>query len=225
MSKLKLPHASGNSMSIAAPATNPASDLELKLPATVGTANQVLANGSTPGTLEFANAGNAKITRVGQGTLAGADSYTYTGMPAGIVQFSYQWYNSSPGAVTSTLFRLGSGGSTTSSGYYVAQAEVGDGSSAVTRSPRTGEIPIATDSWEGEPGRSQGRIDCTLAHGDIWTWKMQNYYYATASSHYVNMFNTGYVDIGGAVERAVVFSADGSNFDYGNVYLTYTQIV
>ena len=40
-------------MSIAAPATNPASDLELKLPATIGTAGQVLKNSSTPGTLEF----------------------------------------------------------------------------------------------------------------------------------------------------------------------------
>ena len=42
MSKIKLPHASGNSMSIGAPATNPASDLELKLPATIGTAGQYL---------------------------------------------------------------------------------------------------------------------------------------------------------------------------------------
>ena len=57
MSKIKLPHASGNSMSIGAPATNPASDLELKLPATIGTANQVLRNSSTPGTLEFASPG------------------------------------------------------------------------------------------------------------------------------------------------------------------------
>ena len=53
MSKIKLKHSSGNSMSIAAPATNPASDLELKLPATVGTAGQVLQNSSTAGTLEF----------------------------------------------------------------------------------------------------------------------------------------------------------------------------
>ena len=67
MSKIKLPHASGNSMSIAAPATNPASDLELKLPATVGTANQVIANGSTPGTLEFTSAG--KILNVSSMTL------------------------------------------------------------------------------------------------------------------------------------------------------------
>ena len=57
MGSLKFPHTSGNSMSIAAPATNPASDLELKLPATIGTANQVLANSSTPGTLEFATPG------------------------------------------------------------------------------------------------------------------------------------------------------------------------
>jgi hypothetical protein len=53
MSKIKLKHSSGNSMSIGAPATNPASDLELKLPATVGTAGQVLMNSSTAGTLEF----------------------------------------------------------------------------------------------------------------------------------------------------------------------------
>ncbi len=53
MSKIKLPHASGNSMSIGAPATNPASDLELKLPATVGSANQFLKNSGTAGTLGF----------------------------------------------------------------------------------------------------------------------------------------------------------------------------
>jgi len=62
MGSIKLPHASGNSMSIAAPATNPASDLELKLPATVGTAGQVLQNSSTPGTLEFGDGG--KILQV-----------------------------------------------------------------------------------------------------------------------------------------------------------------
>tara|TARA_B100001250_G_scaffold354649_1_gene328631 strand:+ start:226 stop:855 length:630 start_codon:yes stop_codon:yes gene_type:complete len=62
MSKIKLPHASGNSMSIGAPATNPSGDLELKLPATIGTAGQVLRNSSTPGTLEF----GANITEVDQ---------------------------------------------------------------------------------------------------------------------------------------------------------------
>jgi len=42
MSKIKLKHTSGNSMSIGAPATDPGGDLELKLPATIGTAGQYL---------------------------------------------------------------------------------------------------------------------------------------------------------------------------------------
>ena len=63
MGSLKLPHASGNSMSIAAPATNPASDLELKLPATIGSAGQVLTNSSTAGTLEFADFAIIQATR------------------------------------------------------------------------------------------------------------------------------------------------------------------
>ena len=65
MSSIKLKHSSGNSMSIGAPATNPASDLELKLPATVGTAGQALVNSSTAGTLEFATvvkSGDGKST-------------------------------------------------------------------------------------------------------------------------------------------------------------------
>ena len=53
MGSIKLPHASGNSVSIAAPATNPASDLELKLPATIGSAGEVLQNSTTAGTLEM----------------------------------------------------------------------------------------------------------------------------------------------------------------------------
>tara|TARA_B100001113_G_C21034180_1_gene589362 strand:- start:349 stop:1041 length:693 start_codon:yes stop_codon:yes gene_type:complete len=70
MSKIKLKHASGNSMSIEAPATNPASDLALKLPATIGTAGQVLKNSSTAGTLEFGSAGGdyVKLATESSGT-------------------------------------------------------------------------------------------------------------------------------------------------------------
>ena len=64
MSKIKLVHSSGNSMSIEAPATNPASDLAIKLPATIGTAGQVLKNSSTAGTLEFGT--SAGITMADQ---------------------------------------------------------------------------------------------------------------------------------------------------------------
>lgn len=40
-------------MSLAAPETNPASNLELKLPATIGTPGEVIQNSTTAGTLEM----------------------------------------------------------------------------------------------------------------------------------------------------------------------------
>ena len=74
-------------MSIGAPATNPASDLELKLPATVGSAGQVLQNSSTAGTLEFGNAG--KILQVVHGMHSNevsttSSSYVDTGLSQAI---------------------------------------------------------------------------------------------------------------------------------------------
>jgi len=68
MSSIKLKHASGNSMSLAAPATNPASDLSLKLPATIGSANQLLKNSGTAGTLEFSSLVEDSSGNVGIGT-------------------------------------------------------------------------------------------------------------------------------------------------------------
>ena len=55
MSSIKLKHSGGNSMSIEAPATNPASNLALKLPATIGSANQFLKNSGTAGTLGWSS--------------------------------------------------------------------------------------------------------------------------------------------------------------------------
>jgi hypothetical protein len=102
MSKVKLKHASGNSMSIAAPATNPASDLELKLPATVGTAGQAIKNSSTPGTLEFG----------GVGKLLNATTSSDT-ITTGTVSISTAWTDCSvtasitPSAATSKILVSG----------------------------------------------------------------------------------------------------------------------
>jgi len=64
MGAIKLPHASGNSMSIAAPASNPSGHLEIKVPATIGSAKQVLRNSSTAGTLEFGNGYGEQLANV-----------------------------------------------------------------------------------------------------------------------------------------------------------------
>jgi len=80
MGSIKLPHASGNSMSIAAPATNPASDLTLTLPATVGTSGQVLQTDGSGG-LSWAAAGGANVLQVKMATQGNSDiesSYSST---------------------------------------------------------------------------------------------------------------------------------------------------
>jgi len=105
MSKLKFPHASGNSMSIAAPATNPASDLELKLPATIGTAGQVLKNSSTPGTLEFGAAG--KILQVVQATTHSTNNYASVDFQNTIVTVNITPVNSSSKFLIKSVVHLG----------------------------------------------------------------------------------------------------------------------
>ena len=70
MSKVKFTHASGNSMSIAAPASNPASNLELTLPTTIGSADQYMkVDGS--GNLGW-------VTPPSAGKIIAVSSYTKT---------------------------------------------------------------------------------------------------------------------------------------------------
>ena len=78
MSKIKLTaDGGGGTVSLQAPAaTTGNNDLTLKLPATVGTAGQVLRNSSTAGTLEFAAAGKIIQTKIGYLTTELAGSQT-----------------------------------------------------------------------------------------------------------------------------------------------------
>lgn len=123
MGSLKFPHASGNSMSIAAPATNPASDLELKLPATIGTAGQVLKNSSTAGTLEFGSLTTGKILQVvGNLNTGGGTSTTSTNWTE-----TYITDTITPTALGSKIavFATGMGGYTASSTQGFANCTLG----------------------------------------------------------------------------------------------------
>jgi len=96
MSSIKLKHSSGNSMSIAAPATNPASDLTLKLPATVGSAHQLIRNSGTAGTLEFTHNHFFEVKLSGdQGSYDGSSTTT-------LVNFNAENYDVGSNFNTST---------------------------------------------------------------------------------------------------------------------------
>ena len=131
MSKIKLPHSSGNSMAIAAPATNPASDLELKLPATIGSAGQVLRNSSTAGTLEFGEAQEVLQCKVSYNESlvtvtndAGGDASQY-GLTGGREYGDLTTITITPKSSTSTMVIQGASGCTNSAVTYPSTGAYG----------------------------------------------------------------------------------------------------
>ena len=210
MSKIKLPHASGNSMSIAAPATNPASDLELKLPATIGTANQYLKNSSTPGTLEFGSLSAGKVLQVKTGTKTGTQSIgggSYSdvgGMTATITPAS----TDSRILIIIALGRMN--GSTDSAGFKIVRTpsggsaiDVGIGDAASNR-PRVSFMATRWDisashgtglsySWLDHPNSTTAqayKLQC-FPQGDYWQinrneqyFDGSDIYHAVAASHF-----------------------------------------
>ena len=73
-------------MSIAAPATDPGGDLELKLPATIGSANQLLKNSGTAGTLEFSSLVEDSSGNVGVGITPTSKFHTKGDQSGGFIK-------------------------------------------------------------------------------------------------------------------------------------------
>ena len=71
MSQIKLKHSSGNGVILAAPASNPSSDVTLKLPQADGSANQFLKTDGS-GNLSFAGAGDYVKISSDSGTSGGS---------------------------------------------------------------------------------------------------------------------------------------------------------
>ena len=92
-------------MSIEAPATNPASNLALKLPATIGSANQFLKNSGTAGTLGWSSVVEDSSGKVGIGTASPVDHIqTYDGSATTVY---HGFTNSTTGATGNDGFRVG----------------------------------------------------------------------------------------------------------------------
>ena len=120
MSKIKLPHASGNSMSIGAPATNPASDLELKLPATIGSANQLLKNSGTAGTLEY----SSNLTYDGSKLVVGNSGTAYgSAATQSFVAHTANAGSSGLNSIDTTAVAAGVGGEVAFAGKYNTGAQ------------------------------------------------------------------------------------------------------
>ena len=211
MSKIKLPHASGNSMSIAAPATNPASDLTLTLPTTIGTNGQYMkVDGS--GNLSFGTV-TAGTTR----TTANADASSGSEIEFASLDADAYWHRilffkvSTNGNID---FRLQAGTSSAylTSGYKTSCGYLAGGSSNAvdgdTGYIRTDGLTVAanTEVWELNFIRA-GTTNNWVVRGTT-TYSAANYYYWITSNF----------ELSAALAKIKVYPPTGS-FDAGNIYL------
>ena len=212
MSKLKFPHASGNSMSIGAPATNPASDLELKLPATIGTAGQVLQNSSTPGTLEFGTISAGLSRTTASASTSSGTEVEFTSLDADSTHHRIIGYGVS--FDSNVEFRMQAGTSSayltsgykTSCGYFAGGASTGvDGDTGYIRSDGM-TTSGNTEMWTVDFYRA-GTTNSWVVRGWM-TESGTNYLYWTTSNF----------DLSAALNKIKVYPSSG-NFDAGNIYL------
>ena len=217
MSSVKLKHSSGNSMSIAAPATNPASDLELKLPATVGTANQYLKNSSTPGTLEFGAAVDSSITVTHQtSAISGATNYDLT-LPANCFKVEFSGFAIQTSGSGFPCFRLGTsaGIRDTSNTYLYAQTKNGSGTDGAWES----QTRFYVSGYLAGGSSDIQDINFSVARaGTTDRWVMNSV--TTNRTNSLIQISHGVPDLGGGALTTVRFYPDGTGF--GSGYFTWS---
>ena len=129
---LRLKGSNSGDVSIAAPAT--AGNNTITLPTSNGSANQVLKNGSTAGTLEFGAIDRVKRTYSTQETIASGDTeLEFTGIPAGFSRLLIVFQNISFSGSNHLQVEIGhaaSGGTYLTSGYICYFGSMGTSSVA-----------------------------------------------------------------------------------------------
>ncbi len=116
---LKLKHSGGNSVALAAPASNPSSDITFKLPQADGTANQVIKTDAS-GNLGWADNPSSNLTHLGDNAVAtsGTDVELTTSLPAtgwkrttvmlkNVSQDSSHWFSLQLGKADGTYYTSG----------------------------------------------------------------------------------------------------------------------
>lgn len=129
MSQIKLLHSGGNGVIVAAPASNPASDITFKLPQADGSANEFLKTDGS-GNLSFsAVTATSKRTIGSTITLSNQSNVDFTGFSSSITRFEIHVNALSCSGDNNWGVRIGTGGSVDTSGYVAQAGYFGDSSS------------------------------------------------------------------------------------------------
>ena len=217
MSKVKLKHASGNSMAIGAPPTNPASDLELKLPATIGTAGQVLGvDGS--GNLTWTDV--PSITQSSWTAFGTGTTTEITGISANAIEITVVGVDISAVDNSQLLrLRLGGAGGYKTSGYEVTSCEGGGSNGG------QGRTAGFEQQYVGNQGYAMNIVwRLTKANSNIWN--LSGYTNAGNGTETTDFRLNGTVDLGEALTKLQFdLSGSGGNAFDGGSWRIYTTAI
>ena len=181
----------------------------LLLPAGNGTANQILRNGATAGSLEFTD-------KIVSGTAVASTSGTsidFTGIPSWVKRVTVMLNGVSTNGGSLTLLRLGAG-SITSSGYSSASGYSGPGNQA-------GGVTNSTGFVYGQNAAAStysGHIVITNFSGNTWICSVM----LGRIDDGFDFGGGGNVTLSGTLDRVRITTANGTDtFDAGSINILY----
>ena len=181
----------------------------LVLPTGAGSAYQVVRNGATAGSLEFAD-------KIVSGTAVASTSGTsidFTGIPSWVKRVTVMFNGVSLSGTSHYLVQLGSG-SITTTGYSTYFGYVVSDTSAGTATSTAG-----LGLWNGFAATTDfGLYTIALVSGNIW---VANYSGATVGGTAIKTGGGG-VTLSGTLDRVRITTVNGTDtFDAGSINILY----
>jgi hypothetical protein len=181
----------------------------LVLPTGAGSAYQVVRNGATAGSLEFAD-------KIVSGTAVASTSGTsidFTGIPSWVKRVTVMFSGVSTNGSAVKLVRLGTSSGVTSTGYNATGTSFPNGSSPANTSDAAGFV-----IYSGAAGDViSGHLIITSLGSNIWVASgvMKN---ATNFT----LLSAGDVTLSGTLDRVRIIAANGTDtFDAGSINILY----
>ena len=208
ITSLPLTGATSGTTTIAPPAV--AGNNTITLPASNGSAYQVLRNGATAGTTEFAD-------KIVSGTAVASTSGTsidFTGIPSWVKRITVMFSGVSTNGSSIPQIQLGTSSGVTTTGYtgYAAAINGGTGQTSVTSGHVIGAGSLATLTFSGN-------IMLNSISGNTWVGNGIMLYTVAAGAM---AFSASTVTLSGTLDRVRITTVNGTDaFDAGTVNILY----
>lgn len=184
-------------------------DHTLQLPTGVGSANQVLRNGSTPGTLEFGADVTGNDYNAASGSFSG-NSVTITGISASAFKIVVNYDNVSWDTNSTTLsVRLGTSSGIDSSTNYVTRNGYFGGSTLVTND---NDLFRLNHGFQGSSNTLVGSLVFNKIAANHWLGSVLQF--SGAHNDFIQV-TVGEIDLGATLDRLQFKLSGSATFDSG----------